>query len=286
MGSVTAMGGTWPVRAALGALLFAALAPYSAQAIAAEPWPHQVQAFYRVHFNGIEIGSFAFNATIDAQTYTVTGDAQLTALFGILEWRGETRSAGVVSGDAPKPAGYAFDYNGIGKSGSIRMSFAGDAVTNLSAVPKIPPQPDTVPVRDQHLKGVLDPLSAVMAISRASAANPCGRKLSVFDGRQRFDLALSFRRQEKIVEAKPSGQPDTAFVCGVRYIPLAGHRASEESQGMATNAGIEISLRPVPSVNLLVPYQIRIPTAVGSATLTSERVEITTQQNGQIALVY
>jgi hypothetical protein len=286
MGSVTAMGGTWPVRAALAALLFAGLAPYSAQAIAAEPWPHQVQAFYRVHFNGIEIGSFAFNATIDAQTYTVTGDAQLTALFGILEWRGETRSAGVVSGDVPKPAGYAFDYNGIGKSGSIRMSFAGDAVTNLSAVPKIPPQPDTVPVRDQHLKGVLDPLSAVMAISRASATNPCGRKLSVFDGRQRFDLALSFRRQEKIVEAKPSGQPDTTFVCGVRYIPLAGHRASEESQGMAINAGIEISLRPVPSVNLLVPYQIRIPTAVGSATLTSERVEITTQQNGQIALVY
>jgi hypothetical protein len=273
----------WPVRA-LAALAVLLLGPCAASAN--EPWPQQVQAVYKIHFNGIELGGFEFNASIDLETYTVTGDAQLSALLGVLQWKGETRSAGVLSGDLPKPVGYAFDYNGVGKSGSIRMSFAGDGVSTVSAEPPIPPQPDTIPVRDQHLKGVLDPLSAVMAISRTRAANPCGRKLSVFDGRQRFDLMLSFNRQERVVEARPSGQPVVAYVCNVRYVPLAGYRTSEESHNAAMLSGIELWLRPVPSASLFVPYQISIPTMAGPVTLTSHWVQITTRRKGQIALVH
>jgi hypothetical protein len=218
----------------------------------------------------------------------LTGHAQLSALLGALTWKGETRTAGTLAANAPKPAGYTFDFNGIGKTGSIKMNFAGDHVANVSHAPPLPPQTDTVPVRDAHLKGVLDPLSAVMALARTanSGADPCKRKLSIFDGRQRFDLVLSFVREERIVEAKPSGQPDMALVCRVQYFPVAGHKVNDETQHMATTNGIEIALRPVPSVNLFVPHQITVPTIAGSATLTSQWVQITTQRNEQIALVY
>lgn len=269
----------------LAALVFGLVSSFGTAA-AGEPWPHEVQAVYKVHFNGFELGTVAFNATVHAQTYTLSGDAQLSALLGVLQWRGETRTAGTLTGNTPKPAGYAFDFNGIGKSGSVRMNFAGDSVTNVSHVPPLPPLPDIVPVREQHLKGVLDPLSAVMALSRSAGNNPCGRTISVFDGRQRFDLMLSFRRQERVIEARPSGQPGIAFVCRVRYIPIAGYRMTEETQHMATAPGLEVALRPVPTANLFVPYQITIPTPAGSATLTSHWVQITTQSKGQIALVY
>ena len=255
-------------------------------AAAAEPWPHEVQALYKVRFNGFEIGTFEFNATVNAQTYVLTGNAQLSALLGTLSWKGETRAAGTLAAHAPKPAGYTFDFNGIGKNGSIRMSFAGDAITNVSHAPPLEPQPDTVPVRDEHLKGVLDPLTAVMALARSSNGSACGRKLAVFDGRQRFDLMLTFSREERVVEAKPSGQPDTAVVCRVQFIPLSGHKMNAETQHMASTDGIELVLRPVPSANLFVPYQITIPTIAGSATLTSHWVQITTERRGQIALVY
>ncbi|MFM9847617.1 MAG: DUF3108 domain-containing protein [Hyphomicrobiaceae bacterium] len=258
------------------------------QAAANDPWPHEVQAVYKVRFNGFDVGTFEFNSTVQAQTYTLTGNAQLSALLGALTWKGETRTAGALSANTPKPAGYTFDFNGIGKSGSIKMGFAGDNVASVSHMPPLPPQTDIVPVRDAHLKGVLDPLSAVMALARTatSGGDPCKRKLSIFDGRQRFDLMLTFLREERIVEAKPSGQPDMALVCRVQYVPVAGHKLNEETQHMATTSGIEIALRPVPSANLFVPHQITVPTIAGSATLTSHWVQITTQRNGQIALVY
>lgn len=255
-------------------------------ACAAEPWPHEVQALYKVRFNGFEVGTFEFNATVNAQAYVLTGNAQLSALLGALTWKGETRAAGTLTAQAPKPAGYTFDFNGIGKNGSIKMSFAGDTITNVSHAPPLEPQPDTVPVRDEHLKGVLDPLTAVMALARSSNGSPCGRKLAVFDGRQRFDLVLSFSREERVVEARPSGQPDTAVVCRVQFIPLGGHKMNDETKHMAGTEGIELILRPVPSANLFVPYQITIPTIAGSATLTSHWVQITTERRGQIALVY
>jgi len=258
----------------------------SAPAPAAEPWPQEVQALYKIRFNGFEIGSFEFTSTVSAQTYTLSGNANLTALLGVLNWKGETRTAGTLAADTPKPGGYTFDFNGMGKLGSVRMGFVDDNVTSVSLAPPVEVQPDIVPVRQEHLKGVLDPLSAVMALSRNAGGGPCARKLSIFDGRQRFDLVLSFKREERITEARPSGQPDVAYVCGIRYVPVAGHKVNDETKHMATTSGIELALRYVPNAELYVPYQITVPTIAGSATLTSQWVQITTPRKGQIALVY
>ena len=252
-------------------------------AFAAEPWPTQVQAIYRVEFNGFDVGSFEFNSNVTGNGYALTGDAKLSALLGAFRWQSQTRASGALQNESPRPAGYTFDFNGAGRSGAVKMGFAGDSVSNISIVPPQPAQPGTVAVRVPHLKGVLDPLSAVMSLSRSDGANPCGRRLAVFDGKQRFDLMLSFRRQERISENRPSGQPGVAFVCRVKYVPVAGHRASEETRAMAAANDIEISLRPVPSANLFVPHEITIPTGAGTARLIAQSVRIITRSE-QIAL--
>lgn len=266
-----------------GSALGVATLKSAVQVMAAEPWPSQVQALYRVEFNGFDIGSFEFNSSVNGTGYTLSGDARLSALLGAFHWTGATRSSGALSGDAPRPAGYSFDFTSTTKSGNIKMGFASDSVAAVSLVPPMPPLPGTVPVRDNHLKGVLDPLSAVMAISRADSANPCGRRLAIFDGKQRFDLLLSFRRQERVAEARPSGQPGIAFVCRVKYLPVAGHRATEETRSLAASNDIEISLRPVPSANLFIPHEISIPTGAGTVKLVAQQVRIVTRSE-QIAL--
>ncbi|MGE0700966.1 MAG: DUF3108 domain-containing protein, partial [Hyphomicrobiaceae bacterium] len=223
-------------------------------------WPSRVDATYRVAFNGFDIGKFDFKADVTGATYTVTGDAQISALLGAFWWKGMTRSSGHVSGLQPKPAGYTFDFRGVGKEGSIKLGFGQGRVTSIASIPPKPPAPGTIPVGDQHLKDVLDPLSAVMALSRTANANPCGRRMPVFDGKQRFDLVFSFVRQEAVAERSPSGQPGVAFVCRVRYVPIAGHVMNEETRHMAAAESIEVSLRPVPSSALFVPHRISIPT--------------------------
>ncbi|MEZ5817462.1 MAG: DUF3108 domain-containing protein [Hyphomicrobiaceae bacterium] len=249
----------------------------------AEPWPSKVDATYRIAFNGFDIGTFEFRADTTGSSYAMRGDAQLSALLGAFKWQGATRSSGTLTSSGPRPAGYTFDFSGIGKQGSIKLGFQHGNITSVSMQPPQPPTPDVVPVREAHLKAALDPLSAVLAISRTSSGNPCQRRIPVFDGKQRFDLVFSFLRQQAVAEARPSGQPSVALVCRVRFVPIAGHRMSEETKHMASTDGIEISLRPVPSASIYVPYQISVPTIAGTATLTSERVNIVTRSE-QIAL--
>jgi hypothetical protein len=270
------------LSAFLGLTTAAAIATTGAMA---NSWPSRVDATFKIAFNGFDVGKFEFRAEVTGTSYSVQGDARLSALLGAFKWHGATRSSGQLSGATPRPAGYTFDYRGIGRDGSIKVGFQQGAVTSISSLPVKPPVPGTVPLGEQHLKSVLDPLSAVLALSRTGNANPCGRKLAIFDGKQRFDLALTFVRQQAIAETRPSGQPGVAFVCRVRYQPIAGHLPNAETRHMATTDGIELSLRPVPSAGLFVPYQISIPTAAGSVTLTSERVDIVSQGE-QIALTH
>ncbi len=254
-------------------------------------WPTEVNAVYRITFGGLDIGRFRFQSKVDAANYSLSGFADIRAPLGAFEWKGTTNSAGTALGGGPKPTAYTFNFNssaiiGRDKSGLVKMGFKDGAVSSLSVAPLKPPPPDAVPVRDEHKRNVLDPLSAVMALSLGSTQRPCDRKLQVFDGKQRFDLALSFRRQQRIAEARPSGQPGVGFVCRVRYTPIAGYRQNEETKNFAENGNIEISLRPVPSANLVVPYQVTIPVGAGTAMLTAERVDITTKGRGQIALTH
>ncbi len=271
-----------------GALLVAtvALASFAAPASAVDGWPESVRAAYDVNFNGIKVGTFEFSSETKGTNYTLTGNAALSLLLGAFKWNGESRASGSVSTATPKPQGFTFDFKSNSKVGSTKMSFADDAVTNVTHVPPPKLRENVVPVLPQHLKGALDPLSAVLVISKGTSANPCTRRIPIYDGKQRFDLLLAPRGQVPLTERQPSGQPVSGFVCRVKYLPIAGHKIDDETKHMAQTDGIEIILRPIPSANVFVPYQITIPTIAGAATLVSRRVDIVTSGRQQIALVH
>jgi Protein of unknown function (DUF3108) len=269
-------------------LLFAAamLLGLGRPSAVAETWPPSVRAVFDVNFTGINVGTLEFRSSADGQVYTLTANAKLSALLGVFNWNSDTRSSGRFVGESPKPAAFTFDYNSNSRAGSTKMSFADDTVTNVTHVPPVQFRSGIVPVHEQHLKGVLDPLSAVLALTHGSATNPCSRRIPIYDGRQRFDLLLSYRGQTRISEQRPSGQPGIAYVCRVRYLPIAGHRIDQETKFMASTNAIEIVLRPIPSAHIFIPYQITIPTIAGAATLVSKRIDIVTPSKGQIALVH
>jgi hypothetical protein len=186
----------------------------------------------------------------------------------------------------PKPAAFTFDFKSSAKSGSTKLGFDDGTVTSIAHVPPAPPKSGIVPLRQQHLKGVIDPLSAIMMVARGPAASPCNRRLQIFDGKERFDLVLTYKGQAKISEQQPSGQPGMGYVCRVKYHPVAGHKVDAENSHLATTDGIEVILRPIPSANVLVPYQVTIPTILGYATLNSRRIEIEAPGKPQIALLH
>ena len=260
------------------------LAASAGNAAAADrPWAPQVDAGYKIVVAGFELGKFDFASKFNGQSYVLAGTARLTWGFGMFSWTSTTRSAGTVAGDMVAPARYEFDYTKNSSPGSVKLTFAAGQVTTIDIRPPSD-ESGLVPVKDHHLKAVLDPMSALIANSRATAAHPCDRRVAVFDGKQRFDLVMTLVRQEKIVDAKPGGQPVTGYVCRVRYVPIAGHKPNKATQDLADHTGIEVLLRAVPSAHLLIAQRITIPTMVGRVEITLKHADIVDPANAHIAL--
>ncbi len=249
-----------------------------AQAAGQADLPRHVAAVYSISFNGFDIGRFAFEADIRAKSYTLTGDAQISALLGFVKWQGLTRTGGEISGTTPAPAAYTFDYSSSAKSGAVRLSFRNGAVTSTTAVPPLPMSPDLVPVERSHLKGVLDPLTAVMAMTRPTGDNPCNQRLPIYDGLQRFDLISTPTGTRQL-----AGQQGILHVCEMRYRPISGYARGSETEDLAKSLKIEISLLPMPNAGLHVPHEIKIPTLVGSAVLKLQKIDILTSDQDEIA---
>lgn len=267
-----------------GVLLAATLASAAAPAGAADQsWPAQVSARYKLNFNKFEVGSYEFLSRFNGKTYDAASRAEISALFGAFNWRGDIVGAGGAEGVRPRPSGYKMTFKTKSKQGSIALGFAGADVASVDLQPTKPPHPDAVPVTAEHYKGVLDPMSAILAITRAGAKNPCDKRIPIFDGKARFDLVMSYKGEQKIADSSPPDQPKTLVVCRVKYVPIAGHKPKDFENPWVDYSHIEIALRPVPSANIFVPYRVTIPTTLGEAEMLAESVDITTAGQVQIA---
>jgi len=257
-----------------------------AACVQAADWPSEVVASYDISFAGFSVGSFDFRSTVNEHHYVLAGEANISAVFGAFEWRGLTRSDGVIIEKKPDPKSYAFDYQSSSNNGSVRLDFMMGHIIRSDISPYQPYTNQYVPLLSQHMRDVYDPVSAIMALTRSTPGHPCKRRIPIFDGRQRFDLVLSPMGTTQISEARPSGQPEDAYICKVMYVPLGGYIPNSQTQYMQNNSGMRIVLRKVPSANIYIPYQIRIPTIAGEALLSSRKVNIITAKRQRIALVH
>lgn len=251
---------------------------------AAEPWPASVTARYKLQYNGINMGTLDFASTTGPKDYQLKTSAQVKLLFGAIKWAGDTTVTGAIASSAPSPASYAFDWKKNKKGGLIKLGFAGGNATSVSVEPPSSPSEETVPLTEEHKKKVLDPLSAVMALTRADGPAPCDRKVSIFDGKHRFDVVMSFKRQTQIAPKKPGGAPTVGYVCRLNYLPIAGHKMNADSKAYVANQDVEVVLQRVSPGNALIPHTLTIPTKWGTGSMVAEKIEVTTAAGVRVAL--
>src|SRR5262249_51474676 len=179
--------------------------------------------------------------------------------------------------DRARPAAFDADVKTSAETEKIKMTFDAAGITDLVVDPPFPPpapKQERVPVTDADRKGVLDPLSAGLVIVSGSAdvlkPESSQTKIPVFDGRRRFDAALSFKRMDKVkVEG---GYQGPAIVCAVQVIPIAGHRAAATAmQHLVKSNAVEVTLAPLAGTRVLVPFSASVPTLVGPVSITAEQ---------------
>ena len=94
-----------------------------------------------------------------------------------------------------------------------------------------------------------------------SGLKVCDHRFPVFDGETRYDIQLSYKTTSPV---KTKGYDGYAYVCNMRYIPVAGHKKNHRTvKEMASNKNMDIWLAPMSGVSVFTPIQIRVGTKYG-----------------------
>lgn len=247
-------------------------------------WAPSVHAVYALRYNGIGVGKLDIKSRANAHAYAVSGSGKVSAFFGLITWAGASSVSGTIDHGIPVPSSYALDWKKNSKGGHIALGFTGRKATAVTVDPPSGDHPDTIPLKPEHMNGALDPLSAVLILTRADSRAPCDRRAEIFDGKQRYDLVFTLKRHIRIPPPASGGASQIGFVCRADYVPIAGHRDNDATRSYVANHETEVVMRPLPGMKFLIPYSVSIPTPWGTGSMTTERIEITTPEGTQVAL--
>lgn len=259
-------------RATAGAIVAAALlaAPGAARA------DGRLEAKYTLTVGKVELGRGSIAVQAGDQAYEISGTARVTGVLrAVSSGKGVAASRGALSGGRMVSRVYAMNAEADGKAETARIALNAGAVKEMDVEPPLKPAPDRVPLSPDVLQNVIDPMSGAFVYVPGTAdllsAAACDRSIPVFDGRQRYDIRLSYLRTETV---KAEGYAGPAVVCGVRYSPVAGHRPTRYTvQYMQENKDMFVWLVPVAGTRLLAPFRVSVATMIGTALLEATSFE-------------
>ncbi len=266
-------------------------APAPAPAAQIQSAPGKISAVYQLRFAGLSLGHFKIWSNVQEGRYSLQGQGDLRFLAGLIfELKGGTASSGVISKTGPLPSAFSFSFQSKKKKGQLVMKFNGGSVSEVASQPPIKISSTAVPVTNKHVKGVLDPLTALFYSAQAKRPGQhdsvCNKRVPVYDGLYRFDLQLSHKRTVRVVRKGKSGYVGPAVICRVKFIPVAGHKpAASNTVFMSQTDDIEVWLIPTPEGRMYVPYHVSIPTPYGTAQATSTAMNIEMAGQKRVALV-
>ncbi|MEP9351843.1 DUF3108 domain-containing protein [Xanthobacter sp. KR7-225] len=234
-------------------------------------------AKYSLSVAGVEFGRGTFVVQASDSAYEISGTARITGLMrAVANGKGRAAARGTLQNGRMLPRVYAMDADADGKAESARIVMLAGAVKEMDVEPELKFLPDRVPVTDAVLKSVLDPVSGAFVYMPGTgdmlSAAACQRVIPVFDGRQRYDIALSFQRVEQV---KAEGYDGPAVVCAARYRPVAGHRPTRYTvKYMVDNKDVFAWLVPIAGTRLMAPFRVSVATMIGTAVLEAEAMEM------------
>lgn len=233
---------------------------------------------YRITLAGLTLGTADLGGTFEGDRYTLSMSAQLTGIAGLLSGsgRGAASATGAVVGSRLVPTGFSATGRSSSAERTVRVAISSGNANRIEIDPpfqETPDMPPRVPLRDADKLGIVDPLSAVVAVA-AQRAKPdeaanCNRTVPVFDGTQRFNVVLSYAETKAV---QRPGFAGNVIVCNARYVPVSGHRPERWAvKFMAQNRDMSVWLAPVQGTRVLVPLRISVMTYFGMSVVEAEK---------------
>jgi len=227
----------------------------------------RLEAQYTLTLAGLTFGSGTWQVEVRDDQYNATVNGTIGGVLQVLTSGGaSTVARGTVSRGHLTGTGYASTVTYGKRQDEVRMSMSNGTVKEFVAEPPSWPSFERVPLTEAHRRNIIDPMTAslipVSGNGDIFVPEACPRKLSIFDGRMRYDLSLTFKRLEKVRSEK--GYQGNVVVCSVYFTPVAGHIPTRSTiRYLISLRDMEVSLAPIAGTRLMVPYRVTIPTPFG-----------------------
>ena len=235
-----------------------------------------LDASYTISFARIPVGEITATVVFGDSEYAISARARAGGVMNLISVDGEGSftTRGTIKDGHPVPTNFTSKI--VSKTGNSDVTMVLDegSVRELAATP--PPSQDRVSVTAANRRSIVDPLTAVLFSTAAAgetlSQEACRRTLPIFDGHQRYDLKLAFKRMDKVTAEK--GYAGPVVVCSLSYEPIAGHRASIPLvKYLSEDREMEMALAPIAGTRLLAPFRLSVVSMLANLTIEANRFE-------------
>jgi len=240
----------------------------------------KLDASYTISFARIRVGDIAATGVFGESEYAISARGRAGGIIKVLvDGEASFSTHGTIKDGYPVPTTFTSKIVSDAETSDVTMVLDEGSVKELAAtVP--PPKSDRVPVTQTNRQGIVDPLTAMLFSATAAgeglARDVCRHTLPIFDGQQRYDLKLAFKRMDKVTAEK--GYAGPVVVCSVSYEPIAGHRPSAPLiKYLSEGREMEMALAPVAGTRLLAPFRMLVESALANLVIEASQFEVTAQ---------
>lgn len=255
-----------PTRAA--ALLFALCLALPARA---EP----VTAFadYLISLGNTNIATVTIGLKDDGKRYQMEAEARITGLASLVaSGSGRISSEGASTGKALASERFDLLTSANGEDFTVAVTYAARDVQSFVVDPPLINNIDRIAIERKHLRGVNDMIAAFVLKGGKLDQGLCNRKMQIFTGVERFNIALQFTKADEAT-SKKTGYQGPVILCNIRYTPVSGHfTTSEVTNYLKDSDRILIWYAPLSTPGYFIPYRLLLTTSMGDLSMVLTRL--------------
>ena len=238
----------------------------------------KLDASYTISFARIRVGDISATGVFGESEYVISARGRAGSIMKVLvDGEASFSTRGTIKDGYPVPTTFTSKIVSDAETSDVTMDLDEGSVKELAAA--APTKSDRVPVTQANRQGIVDPLTAMLFSAAAAGEglhrDVCRHTLPIFDGQQRYDLKLAFKRMDKVAAEK--GYAGPVVVCSVSYEPIAGHRAYPLVKYLSEGREMEMALAPVAGTRLLAPFRMLVVSALANLVIEANQFEVTAQ---------
>jgi hypothetical protein len=235
--------------------------------------PLKAVAEYTVTMGGTQMANVEVTLDDDGSSYSLNGSAKITGLARLVaSGTAKLQSSGASTNAGLRSQRFNLLTRASGEDFTVAITYAAGNVDTFRVDPPIVNNIDRVAIERKQLVGNINDMAAAFVLKGGQLdAGLCDRQMQIFTGVERFNLRLSYAKDDQAT-SKRTGYQGPVVLCNVRYTPVSGHYTSSEvTQDLASKERILIWYAPLATPGYFIPYRALVTTESGdlSVVLTS-----------------